>query len=163
MKIAADITPLFSARLTPHRSMTPRGLRQIVAIAAVFSFIPGTIFIRLGAWPVIGFMGLGVVALYWALKHSLHDSGRFEEVVLQRGALEVRRVYPSGVEAREAYDPALVRLIVERDINERTTGLRLRSGGRDSEIGAFLDPADRASFARAFGRALREARRPRAA
>jgi uncharacterized membrane protein len=163
MKIAAETAPIFSARLKPHRSLTPRGLRLVVAVAAVCSFVPGTIFFLLGAWPVIGFMGLDVLALYWALKHTLNGSGQFEEVVLQRDCLQVRRVLPSGFEAHEDYDPFLVRLVVVRDLNERTTSLKLRSGGLDSEIGAFLDPADRASFARVFGRALRQARRAPAA
>jgi uncharacterized membrane protein len=56
------------------------------------------------------------------------------------------------------FDPKAVRLVLDRDMNEKTRALRLRSGAENVEIGAFLSPDDKASFAKEFGRALRQAR-----
>ena len=56
------------------------------------------------------------------------------------------------------FAPKTVRLIVVRDENEKTIAVRLRSGKEELELGAFLSPEDRSSFARAFGTALRKAR-----
>lgn len=158
MTVAAQTAPIFSAKLTPNRAMSLKGLRLAVAVAAILSFGPGLVFFAMGAWPVVGFMGLDVLALYWALRASMRDTRRYEQITVSRGSIDIRRVFPSGFSADEHYNPFNVRLVVERDFDERTTGLKLRSKERDTEIGAFLNPEDKASFAKAFGRALREAR-----
>ena len=59
---------------------------------ASMALLPGLIFYMLGAWPVVGFMGLDVVALYWALTWSFRDGKRSEEVTLwQSLSLSFRR------------------------------------------------------------------------
>jgi uncharacterized membrane protein len=150
--------PLFAARLTPHRSLTPSGLRLIVAIAAVLSFIPGITFFAMGAWPVVGFMGLDVLVLYWALSHSFRGGGRYEQVTLWRDSLEILQGSGKSPQTREVFVPSAVRLVIDRDIDEHTTAIHLRTKERDLEIGAFLTADDKASFAKAFGTALRKAR-----
>jgi uncharacterized membrane protein len=47
-----------------------------------------------------------------------------------------------------------VRLEVIRDHEDRVTGLALRTRERSVVLGQFLNPADKASFARAFAPAL---------
>jgi uncharacterized membrane protein len=150
--------PLFAASLTPYRALDRRGVRWIVALAACLSSIPGIFFFAIGAWPVIGFMGLDVLALYWAMSASL-DSGRaYEEITLWPDNLLVRRVSPKGRETKEEYNPFFVRFDVRRDGEDRVIGMVLTHRGRAAEIGAFLNPDDKASFARSFGQALGRAR-----
>ena len=151
-------TLLLSAVLTPHRALSPRGIRIVVALTAALAALPGLIFFSIGAWPILGFMGLDVLAVWWALTRSLRDGRGYEEITLWRDALDIRRVAPSGKEARERLDPCFVRLEVERDGDNRATALRLFSRGRALEIGAFLNPDDKASFGLALGQALRSAR-----
>ncbi|MDR3474248.1 MAG: DUF2244 domain-containing protein [Devosia sp.] len=158
MTTETQARPLFAARLTPHRSMSPRGIKIVCAMAASLLLLPGLIFYLLGAWPVVGFMGLDVAALYWALSYSLRDGRRFEQVTLWADRLEVRQVSPKGEERLDSFNPFFVRLVVERDIDEHTTGIRLRAADHDLVVGAFLNPDDKASFAQAFGTALRKAR-----
>ena len=150
--------PLFAARLTPHRSMSPRGIRIVCAIAASLLLLPGLLFYLLGAWPVVGFMGLDVIALYWALTHSLRDGRRFEEVTLWRDRLDVRQVSARGEEKLETFVPFYTRLVIDLDFDEHTTAIRLRARDRELVVGSFLNPDDKASFAQAFGTALRKAR-----
>jgi len=150
--------PLLSAVLTPYRSLSPRGIRLVVALTALLAAIPGLVFFFLGAWPILGFMGLDVLAVWWALSHSFRDGRRFEVITLWPDALEVRQVSARGREARQTFNPFYVRLEVDRDVDDRTTALRLRSRTRALEIGAFLNPDDKASFASALGKALHAAR-----
>jgi uncharacterized membrane protein len=49
--------------------------------------------------------------------------------------------------------------VLTRDENERTTAMYLTHGSERIEIGAFMAVNDKSSFARAFGQALRKARR----
>lgn len=151
--------PLFAASLTPYRALGPRGILVVTAVAIGLSAPPALALYRLGAWPAVWAMGLGVLALYLALRLSLRDGRRREEVTLWPDALEIRQVDPRGGEKRARFNPFFVRLAVERDGEDRTTTLRLETRDGGFEIGAFLNPDDKASFAKAFGAALRNARR----
>ena len=158
MTTRIEARPLFAATLTPHRSLSKRGLRYVIAFVAVLASIPGMIFFSLGAWPVVGFMGLDVLLVWWALSASLRDGKRLEKVTLWPDELELRRVSAGGKEELIRFNPFFVKLVIDRDYNERTTGIHLRTRDRDIEIGSFLNADDKASFARAFGTALKKAR-----
>ena len=150
--------PLFAATLTPNRSLSRRGMRLLVAGIAIAASLPGIVFFSLGAWPIVGFMGLDVLLIWWALSAARRDAGRFETIALWPDRLEVKRVARSGQQQLVRFNPHLVKLVIDRDYNERTTGLRLRTGDEDMPIGAFLSADDKASFAKAFGTALKRAR-----
>jgi uncharacterized membrane protein len=159
MMSSTQAAPLFSARLTPYRSLSPKGLRNVVLLVAFLAAIPGIVFYSIGAWPIVGFMGLDVLAVYVALTWSTQDGRRFEEVTLWPDALEIRSVSPQGKDSRETFNPFFVRLIVDRDFEDRITSLWLKSRGKVLEIGAFLNPDDKASFAKVFAHALADAKR----
>jgi len=156
-KTQAD--PLFAAKLTPHRSLSPRGRNILVAAIAVMAAIPGLVFYALGAWPVVGFMGLDVAAVWVALRWSSRETNRFEEVTLWPNRLEVRAVSARGRQQIFAFDPRRTKLILDRDYDEKTTALYLRDNGADHELGSFLAANEKADFAKVFGTALRRARR----
>jgi uncharacterized membrane protein len=150
--------PLFSASLTPNHSLSPRGRRMVVATLAVGASIPGLVMFAAGAWPVVGFMGLDVAAVWWALSASMRQSTRSEHVSLWPDSLEVRQVSPEGDERTSRFNPFFVRLQVSRDVVGRVTGLTLTTADTALPIGSFLSPTDKASFARALGAALARAR-----
>ncbi len=158
MTTQTQARPLFAAKLTPHRSLGRRGVRVVVVLVAVLASIPGIAFFALGAWPIVGFMGLDVLLIWWALSASQRDGKRFEEVTLWPDQLEVKQVDGAGKETLTRFNPYFVKLIVDRDFNERTTGLHLRTRERDIVLGAFLNPDEKSSFAKAFGTALKRAR-----
>ena len=158
MPTQTEARPLFAATLTPHRSLTRRGLRWVIAVTAIAASIPGMVFFSLGAWPIVGFMGLDVLAVWWALSASMRDGRQMEKVTLWPDELELKRVAPNGREELLRFNPFFVKLVIDRDFNERTTALHLRTRDDDTVIGAFLNPDDKASFAKAFGTALKKAR-----
>src|SRR5690606_40066821 len=63
---AAPAPVLFEALLTPHRSLSPRGFVILMSAIASVAFLAGLTFFLLGAWPVIGFMGLEVLLVWVA-------------------------------------------------------------------------------------------------
>jgi len=158
MTTRTQARPLFAATLTPNRSLSRRGFRIVVALAVVLASVPGMIFFSLGAWPIVSFIGLDVLLIWWALSASMKRGRRYEQVTLWPDQLELRQVSGRGKEQLLRFNPFLVKLVIDRDINERTTALHLRTAESDTEIGAFLNPDDKASFAKVFGTALKKAR-----
>ena len=55
---------LFSALLTPHRSLGGVGFIVLMSVIAVVSFAGGVVFYMVGAWPVGFFFGLDAVLIY---------------------------------------------------------------------------------------------------
>jgi uncharacterized membrane protein len=158
MTTQTQARPLFAAKLTPHLPMGRKGIRAIIVLVAILATIPGIIFFSLGAWPIVGFMGLDVALIWWALSASQSDGKRFEEVTLWPDQLELKQVDGKGKETLTRFDPYFVKLVIDRDYNERTTALHLRTRDRDVVVGAFLNADEKASFAKAFGTALKRAR-----
>ena len=151
-------SPLFAALLTPHRSLSPSAIRWVIAFTALMASIPGIAFFAMGAWPVVGLMGLDVILLTWALTASYTDKDAFEEITLWPDALEIRNVSKTGKETNFSLNPFMVRFSVSRDDGARITALKIVARDTEIEIGRFLTPDDKANFAAVFAPALHRAK-----
>jgi len=151
--------PLFQARLTPHRSLSRRGFNIVMALVGGLSLASGLVFVSHGAWPIVGFFGLDVLLLWGAFRLSYRAGRASEEVTVSRTELAIRKVSPAGAVREARYNPFWARLDVRRHAEFGILGMRVTGRDRATEVGAFLNPEDRESFADAFGRALADARR----
>lgn len=158
MTTQTQARPLFAAKLTPHRSLGRKGFRVVIVLLAVLATIPGIIFFSMGAWPIVGFLGLDIALIWWAMRSSQRDGKRYEEVTLWPDQLELKQVDGAGKETLSRFNPYFVKLVVDRDYNERTVALHLRTRDRDIVLGQFLNQDEKSSFAKAFGTALKRAR-----
>src|ERR1700681_643862 len=82
---------LFSALLTPHRSLNRTGFLVLMGFISAVSFAAGLAFLLMGAWPVLGFFGLDVLAIYWAFRINFRDARATEEIRVTPSELRVRR------------------------------------------------------------------------
>ena len=156
----ANLDPkIFSAIITPHRSLGPTGFLVLMSCLGVLSFISGVIFVSIGAWPVLGFFGLDVLLVYFAFRANYRSARAYEEVTVTAAELTIRKINHRGRVRQWTLNPLWVRL--ERIVHEEfgIERLFLVSHGRRVAIAAFLSPAEKASFARALISALGEARR----
>ena len=71
---------LFAARLVPHRSLSQSHVRVLLMVFAGLAFVSALPFVLLGAWPVMGFMGLDVALFYFAFRANYRAARAFEEV-----------------------------------------------------------------------------------
>jgi uncharacterized membrane protein len=150
---------LFSAIITPHRSLSGRGFLLVMALVGGLSFIGGMFFFMLGAWPVVGFLGLDVVLVYWAFRANYRAAAAFEEVTVTPSVLRLRRVSHRGEIAEWTLNPVWTKLDREKHEEFGLLKLFLVSRGRRLAVAGFLSPKERESFAAALSAALGEARR----
>jgi uncharacterized membrane protein len=151
--------PIFSATLVPHRSLGRGGFLVLMAIISGLCFATGVFFFMLGAWPVLGFVGLDFLAILVAFRLNYRSARAYEEIEVSRASLVVRKVAPGGRAHELRFNPRWVRLEVERGEDEGVTRVAVRVRDRCFPVGGFLNPRDRESFAGAFGSALAAARR----
>jgi uncharacterized membrane protein len=150
---------LFSALLTPHRSLNRTGFLVLMGFLSVVSFVAGVAFLLMGAWPVLGFFGLDALAIYWAFKVNFRRAAAREEIVVTPSELRVRRISHRGHVAEWVLNPLWVR--VDQIVHEEfgIERLYLVSRGRRVSIGSFLGPDEKASFSNALKAGLAAARR----
>jgi uncharacterized membrane protein len=150
---------IFSALLTPHRSLNRTGFLVVMAFVSVISFAAGLAFLLMGAWPVLGFFGLDLLAIYWAFRVNFRRAGASEEILVTPSELRVRRVSHRGHVVEFVLNPLWVQLDREIHAEFGIERLYLVSRGRRFAVASFLGPDEKASFAKALAEALRAARR----
>lgn len=154
-----DEPALFSALLTPHRSLSQTGFFVLMAFVCVVSFVAGLVFLSMGAWPVFGFFGLDALAMWWAFKVNFHRAAAYEEISVTPSTLHVRRVTHLGHVSEWTFNPLWVRLDVEADEEFGVQRLALVSRGRRLGIASFLGADEKHSFAKALMGAMNVAKR----
>lgn len=150
---------IFEARIVPHRSLTPRAFRLLMAFFAVVSVASSLPFVIAGAWPVAGFMGLDVAILYVAFRANFNAARAYEVIRVTPLELWLAKVTPAGARAEWRFHPAWVRLDKQEHEEFGVQRLSLHSRGRSVEVAQFLGPNEKADFASDLTRALFEARR----
>jgi uncharacterized membrane protein len=150
---------LFSAIVTPHRSLSRGGFLIVMAAVGGVSFAAGTVFLILGAWPVFGFFGLDVLLIYWAFRANYRAAAAYEEVTVTASELRVRKVSHRGKVSEWALNPLWVKLDRETHEEFGIEHLFLVSRGRRLQVASFLGPQEKESFAVALGAAIGEAKR----
>ena len=129
----------------------------LMAAVCIVSFGTGLLFYLLGAWPVIGFMGLDVALIYIAFRLNFRALRLYETVDLSSDALTVTRVAPSGKSQSWSFNPYWVRLSLQPR-HGRSSELSIASHGKRLVFASFLTGAEREDFATALANALSASR-----
>lgn len=141
------------AVLRPHRSLSIAALRVMLVVIIALNAAMAAVFWANGAFPVAGFLGLDVLAL-WAAFRFNNQAARVEERVrIGADRVLVSSLGPKGSESHWSLNPIWAR------VARQGKGVFIRAGGDAMLVGAFLSPAECESFAAALEAALYRARR----
>jgi uncharacterized membrane protein len=144
----------FSTLLRPHRSLSQEGFKWVMRGAIAANLLIGLPMYLLGAWPVLGFMGLDVWLLYWLFQRSYLDARRSETLTLTDRELIVDRIAPDGEREQHRLDAYWLRV-------EEGERLVVVSRGNRVVIGRFLSPGEREAVGEQLKAALAALRSPR--
>ena len=143
------------ATLTPHRSLSPKGFVILMSIIVGLNLTVGMFFYVIGAWPVVGFMGLDVALIWWAFRANFADARRAEHIEITSDELVLRCLAEDRPALEQRFARRWVRVELEEDRERELVGpLYLRFGGKRMEIASFLGAQERLSFASALKAAL---------
>jgi uncharacterized membrane protein len=152
-------TPLLDLTLRPRRSLSPRGFRYLMLAMAAASTIYSLPFYLMGAWPVVGFLGLDVLLVYWAFRVNFNGARAFEHLRVGYFEMSFARVTARGQRSEWRFNPVWVRLERFEDEDFGLLRLWLKARERRWEIGGFLGPEQREETEKQLSRALADARR----
>ncbi|WP_262692425.1 DUF2244 domain-containing protein [Kordiimonas aestuarii] len=148
----------FNATLYVHRSLKRKNFNRMIMILAAFCLFAAIRFIMIGAWPVVIFVGIDLVALWLAFHFNYRAAQRFETVQLTDRDLLVTRVHPNGRAQTWRFEPYWVQVRL-RKLDDGENELSLRSHGERLSFGHFMLPDERREFALALESALTRWRR----
>jgi uncharacterized membrane protein len=150
---------LFSALLTPHRSLNRTGFIILMTVLSLLSFAAGIVFLIRGAWPVLAISALNVLAIYIAFKINFRRAKASEEISVTPSELRVKRISHRGHVVEWVLNPLWVQLDQIAHEEFGIERLYLVSRGRRVSIGSFLGADEKASFAKALRAGLVAAKR----
>jgi uncharacterized membrane protein len=143
--------PDWSITLTPHRSLSREGFIAVMVLVALINLIGGVMFFVLGAWPVVGFMGLDVLAIWWAFRQNYKDQNEAERILTQGDDVMLQRFLKDGTTREAKFNRRWLRVELEYDAERELVGrLHLCSKGERHEIASFLGADERQSLAKAL-------------
>jgi uncharacterized membrane protein len=141
------------AVLRPYRSLSVKAFKYLLIAVIAANAVLAVFFWAQGAFPVAGFLGLDVLALWLAFRWNYRDARMTEYVRVAPGKVHVAAVDRNGVATHWVLNPVWAR--VARD----GRGVLIRDGEGQMRVGAFLSPKECESFAVALDAALHKARR----
>lgn len=146
------------AVITPHRSLTPRGVMVLVGVVTAFDALMAIIFVAIGAAPIPIFLGIGLLAVIIALIVNQRAAARCERVLVS--AAEVRVVQEDrGAERLVWVSPtAFTRVSLSETDGSDRSALRLHLSDRTLSVAEALSRRERREFARALESAIRRAK-----
>jgi uncharacterized membrane protein len=139
----------FSLVTRRNNSLGPGGRLAVFAFIFIVSVGIATAFALLGAWPVLPFAGLEMLALYLAFRCVDRHAGDYERIAVEGDRVEIES-YEGGRRRCHEFNRRWARLVVAGH-GER---IALRSHGRELEIGRLVGAERRLEIARALARQI---------
>jgi uncharacterized membrane protein len=134
----------FDLTVKRNCSISPQDLLWVLAFLSCVSLGIASVFAYFGAWPVLPFAGIEVLAIAVAFYLNGRHAADYEHIALAEGRLVVEKSDAGHLRRHEFSVPWL-------RIEERRHGgdlrLVLRSGRASVEVGRHLDTERRASLA----------------
>ena len=152
-------TVLFQAVIVPHRSLTPRGMRALVALILGCTGLTLLRFWFLRAWPVMGFSIVEVGLALALLRLNVRRARASELVLLTEGALSVTRTDVAGRRTERRLPVAWLSVVLEEPPGQ-VPRLLLAGRGTQEEIGMVLGEVEKRDLATALRDALWRMRNP---
>lgn len=151
--------PLFRATIRPHRSLSPRGLRLLIAALCGASLVITTGFALVGAWPVLGFAGAEIALAVTLLGINARRARRVETVTLTEDMVEIERCDEAGRRTRRRLRAAWLSVVLEERL-ARVPGLFLRNRTEQEELGREIGEQEKRVLADGLAGALHRLRNP---
>jgi uncharacterized membrane protein len=144
--------PYMDAELRPHRSLSLTAFKLMLIAVIAINVAVAVFFWVQGAFPVAGFLGLDVLALWIAFRVNYRAARRVERVRVTKNQVYVLSSDAEG-ERHWVLNPVWARVLREG------TGVLIRSGKGQMRLGAFLSPKECETFAAALDGAIFRAKR----
>ncbi len=142
-------------KIYPNQSLTPKGLLLLMFLITIPASFIGITFFILGAWPVLGFMGLEVLLIYIAFKVLFYKNKFYEHIILDKEKLSIFFKKQNNTITKIELEPTWLQVQIE-NIYESEDMLTISSHGKKIILANFLIPEERVKLAKKIRYGLSE-------
>ena len=139
-----------SSRLViwPYRSLSPKGAKIVMLVVGGMMLSMGLVFFLIGAWPVIGFMGLELLVLWLAFKLNFKAARRQEKILADKKRFRIERTSPDGDVNVDELPAGWLKAKLDpteppKENERHQQKIIVSTHGQSAEIGSFLHPAEK--------------------
>ncbi len=148
---------IITITLWPHRSLSSSGYLYLMMGFIGLIFVLSLLFHSLGAWPVIGFLGIEI-GLVWLVFRMNFNAGRnFEQISIGPEATSVEKVNWRGDTNHFNITSPWVKASCIK-VSGRSDKLVLSYHSEQLEIGSFLPPGEKSTLADALNKSFERMR-----
>jgi uncharacterized membrane protein len=155
----AALPPVFEALIVPHRSLSARGVRRLVAFVALLCGLTGLRFWLLGAWPVAAFAVVEVGLAAFLIHLNARRARARELLLLTEAGMRVVRTDMDGRRVERLLPAAWLSATLEERPG-RVPALWLVAPGTREEVARALGEDEKRDLADALTEALHRFRNP---
>lgn len=149
----ADKQETITITLWPYRSLSVTGFRIVMAAFCAAILALGLGFFFLGAWPVVGFLGVEIGIVWYAFRLNYRSGQLVETIRIKRTGVDIERTDWRGRNRNRNFSGPWVEAVLI-PLSDRRDRLVLRHHAEQYEIGAFLPPVEKQPLARALNDAF---------
>lgn len=140
-------------KLFPQRSLKPEHFSKLLLVLITICTLSSIRFWIVGAWPVVLFLGLDVLALWFAFFLNYRRGRMFESVQLSDTDLIVGKTDAAGRFTSMRFEPYWAKVSVQA-VGGDTNILTISHHDKCIELGSFLVPHERREVADAIRNAI---------
>ena len=146
--IIADVNSYNSFRVTfkPNSALTADNKVKVVVLLAIIPLLIGVGFSLIGAWLVMPFVGLEILALAIAFYYLNNHEADYESISIDGDSLVVERSTAQQV-SQDVINPYWVK-ILQHKLPNGELHLYLQSHGKEIEVGRYLTREQRELLAK---------------
>ncbi len=150
----------FEALIVPYRSLSPRGLRVLMASIVLLSAVLVLRFWFIGAWPVVAFSVVEIGLALFLLRLNAMRARASELILLSDAGLRIVRTDARGRRQERSLPVGWLNAVMEEPPGSVPKLLLVAHGVRE-EIAATLGGAEKRDLWAALRDALQRLRNPR--
>ena len=146
--IIADVDSYNNFRVTfkPNSALTADNKIKVVVLLAIIPLLIGVGFSLIGAWLVLPFVGLKILALAIAFYYINNHEADYESICIDGDSLVVERSTAQQV-SQDVINPYWVK-ILQHKLPNGELHLYLQSHGKEIEVGRYLTREQRELLAK---------------
>ena len=140
---------IITITLCPYRSLGNRGYLCLMIGFIGLIFLLSLFFYSMGAWPVIGFLGVEIGLVWFLFKVNYKSSKNFEQISITKNSTFIKKINWSGAIINFTIESPWIKASCIKSIGT-SDKLFLNYHAEQLEIGEFLPPQEKALLANAL-------------
>ena len=146
--VVSEIDAYNSFRVTfrPNSALSAGNKQKVIVLLTIIPCVIGIAFCFLGAWLVLPFVGLEVVALAYAFYYVNRHEADYESISIEGDSLVIVSCLGEQV-SQQVINPYWVK-VVQHELPNGELHLYLQSHGKEIEVGRYLTRKQRELLAK---------------